>query len=115
MAEPCELDAYLAAIREEVCSRCRLQPLGAPPCSDQGLVCGLEVHLPRLVEICHATDSCLVGPYLVKFYEEVCTTCDNQWSDDSPCPLQELLPLAVRAIEAVDRRRNADYGGSWTE
>ncbi len=115
MTKPCELDAYMAAIREEVCSRCRERYSGAPPCDSQDLVCGIELYLPRLVDICHATDSCLIGPYMEKFHEEICATCDNQSTKDCPCPMQQFLPLAVRAIEAVDRQRNADYGGSWTE
>jgi hypothetical protein len=115
MAKPCELDAYMAVIREEVCSRCRERSLGALPCGSEGLDCVIELHLPQLIDICHSTDSCLIGPYLEKFRGEICATCDMQWTEDCHCPMQALLPLAVRAIEAVDRRRNADLGGSWTE
>ncbi len=115
MAVPYELEAYMAAIREEVCSRCRERQSGALPCGGQGLLCGIEAHLPQLVHICHTTDSCLTGPYVDKIYKEVCVTCEGQGTKDCPCPMQELLPLAVKAIESVDRRRNADYGGSWAE
>ena len=91
MSEPAELDVYMAAIRAEVCSRCIERVPGAPPCDVQGKGCGIEQHLPKLVEICHSTSSCLVD-------------CELQPTHNCPCPMSYLLPLAVEAIEAVDRR-----------
>lgn len=115
MAEPDELEAYMAAIREEVCSQCRERLSGSLPCSSQSLVCGIEVHLSRLVEICHSTNSCLIGPYLDRMQVEICATCENQGAESCPCPMQQLLPLVVQTIESVDRHRNVDYGSSGTE
>ncbi len=109
------MDVYRAAIREDVCSRCQVHPAGGPPCEPLGQPCGFERHLAKLVEVCHTTDDCLIGPYVERIYEEVCTNCEHESTDKCPCPMRQLLPLAVRAIEEVDRRRNAEYGGSWTE
>lgn len=115
MAETYELEAYMAAIREEVCSLCREQLIGSLPCGGQDLVCGFEAHLPRLIEICHSTDSCLIGPHAERIHVEICATCKSQGTKACPCPMLQLLPLAVRAIESVDRQLDFDYGNSPTE
>ena len=115
MTESKELGVYQAAIRRVVCDTCRVRPDGGPPCEPLGQPCGFERHLSKLVEVCHTTDNCLIGPYVDRIYEEVCASCEHQSTEQCPCPMQQLLPLAVRAIEEVDRHRNMEYGGSWTE
>lgn len=119
MHESPELADYMAAVREEVCSRCIERLPGAPPCETKGKGCGIELHLPQLVEICHTTDSCLIDPYLDRLHNEICSGCDLRPTRQCPCPLDYLLPLAIAAIEAVDRRQSGrrafgDVGGDST-
>jgi len=104
MCKLLEFDSYMTAIREEVCSRCIERLLAAPPCEPMGKNCGIELHLPKLVEICHTTDSCLIDPYVDRFHEEICAACDVRPTRQCPCPLDYLLPLAIEAVEAVDKR-----------
>ena len=112
MPTQAELDEYLAEIREHVCSRCIEKPPGAPPCAPQGKHCGIELHLPEVVEVCHAARGSRMEPYIVRFHEEVCAHCAQQTTPQCPCPLDYLLLLAVEAIEAVDERKRAAESGS---
>lgn len=98
-------DLCLAEIREHVCSHCIERLPGAPPCGVQGKTCGIEEHLPELIEICSTTDSQLIDPYLERFHDEVCTHCEAQDGPNCPCALSYLLPLAVTAIERVRQCR----------
>jgi hypothetical protein len=104
MDRPERLDEYLAEIRDHVCSRCIERLPGAPPCAPQGKPCGIELHLPAIVEVCHASKGLAIDPYIQRFHDEVCTHCSNQPTTHCPCPLDYLLLLAVEAIETVDRR-----------
>jgi hypothetical protein len=100
-----ELDEYLLEIRERVCSRCIEKPPGGPPCAPLGKRCGIELHLPRLVETVHQQQSPTMEPYIQHFHDEICAFCENRSSEQCPCALDYLLLLAVEAIEAVDERR----------
>lgn len=105
MATPDEYDEYLTELREQVCSRCVVRKLGSPPCSPHGIGCGIEQHVPELVEICRSTDSALMDPYIEQLHEKICKDCANRDQPTCPCPLDYLLQLAVEAIESVERRR----------
>src|SRR5262249_47776782 len=48
-----ELAEYLNEIRREVCSRCVERPPGGPPCAPLGKQCGIEMHLPELIDAVH--------------------------------------------------------------
>jgi hypothetical protein len=96
------LEDYAKEVEEQVCRRCVSH---ASPCAPQGVNCGVESHLEKLVEICHSVDGTLIDPYLDRLHDEICATCTNRPTKDCPCPLEYLLPLAVVAIETVDRRR----------
>lgn len=111
MATAAELAEYMAAIREQVCSRCIDRPPGAPPCAPLGKACGIELHLAEIVEVCHRSQSGLVEPYERRFHEEVCLHCANRTTPQCPCPLDYLLPLAIDAIESVDERWRQQAGG----
>lgn len=100
-----ELNEYMAEIRVRVCRHCIERPPGGPPCAPHGKLCGIELHLAELVELCHRSPSGLLEPYRIRFHEDVCSHCANRESTQCPCPLDYLLPLAVEAIEAVDERR----------
>jgi len=105
-----ELEEYLDEIRRAVCSRCVERPEGGPPCAPLGKPCGVELHLPQLVESVHEVHSSLIAPYLACDREHICTTCANLHSDHCPCPMDTLAVLVVGAIERVDRRRRQPRG-----
>src|SRR5215831_14079410 len=104
VAEP-ELGDYLDEIRQEVCSRCVERPPGGPPCAPLGKVCGVELHLGRLVEAVRGVHSGWMGPYLASTREKVCQGCCFLHADCCPCPMDTLALLVVQAVEAVDQRR----------
>jgi hypothetical protein len=100
-----ELQDYLAEMREQVCSHCIERPEGGPPCAPLGKRCGIELHLPQIVEFVHAGHSDLIEPYTERLHDDVCATCTNRPTNQCPCPLEYLLSLAVQAVETVDARR----------
>lgn len=100
-----EYEEYLAELRAQVCSRCVARLPGAPPCSPQGRICGIEQHLPEIVAICRTTDSVLIDPYIEKLHDLICANCDNKDQEGCPCPLDYLLQLTIEAVESVERRR----------
>jgi hypothetical protein len=72
-----------------------------------GKVCGVEQHLPQLIEAVHEVKSGLLAPYLAKNEERICRVC-AQHSNPSlcPCPFMDLAVLIVEAVETVDQRRS---------
>ena len=111
IAEP-ELQEYLDEIRQEVCSRCVERPYGGPPCGPLGKPCGVELHLPQLVEAVRQVHSDLIGPYLATNRSEVCEHCPYlHHADYCPCPMDSLAVLVVEAVEAVERRRQQRQHG----
>jgi hypothetical protein len=110
-----EYDEYLTELREQVCNRCIVRKPGNPPCAPHGVGCGIELHLPELVEICRRTDSALMDPYIATLHDTICKDCDFRDKPTCPCPLDYLLQLAVEAIERVERRRTARRDSSSTD
>jgi hypothetical protein len=105
MVAAAELTEYLEEIREHVCSRCVERPPGGPPCAPLGKKCGVELHLPELIDAIHEVPrSDLIAPYLENNQQKVCQFCANLGSEICPCPLRYLAVLIVDAVEAVDRR-----------
>jgi hypothetical protein len=102
-----EYGEYLAELRQEVCSRCIERPPGMPPCEPHGKGCGIEQHIPELVQICRSTNSVLIDPYIEQLHDMICTQCKLKDTPACPCPLDYLLQLAVEAVERVERRRVA--------
>jgi len=100
-----ELQEYLDEIRQEVCTRCVERPPGGPPCGIQGKPCGVELHLPRLIESVRQVHSDCMDPYLETNRREVCQTCPFlHHSYFCPCPMDTLAVLVVQAIEKVEQR-----------
>jgi hypothetical protein len=99
------LDEYLDEIRKEVCSICVERPPGGPPCKPLGKECGVELHLPELIETIHEVHSPLIEPYLDHNRSEICTHCTYLHSSICPCPMDYLAIPLVEAVEAVDARR----------
>jgi hypothetical protein len=107
MTEQENYDAYLAELRNHVCAVCIERQEGAPPCAPLGKNCGIEQHVPKLVEICRHTESVLMDPYIDKLHAQICEDCAFKDEPACPCPLDYLLQLAVEAVENVERRRPA--------
>ena len=101
------MEEYLSEIRTEVCSHCVERPPGGPPCLPLGKRCGVELHLPEIVDLVHGTHSACMDPYVQHLHDDVCAFCANRVTKDCPCALDYLLPLVVEAIEAVDARHAA--------
>jgi hypothetical protein len=99
------LQEYLDEIRQQACSRCVERPAGGPPCAPLGKVCGVEMHLPELVESIRSVHSGLLEPYLEHNRRGICSWCAYLESSICPCPMDYLGALIVEAVEEVDRRR----------
>jgi hypothetical protein len=110
-AEP-QMQEYLDAIRQQVCTRCVERPPGGPPCAPLGKACGVELHLPLYVEAVQQVKSGWIEPYLNNIHENVCSQCVQHNAKGCPCPLDYLPILIVQAIETVDERRRQDQGAS---
>ena len=107
MVSEAELSEYLDEIRKQVCSRCVERPPEGPPCAPLGKQCGVELHLPQLIEAIHEIKSGSIAPYLENNRQRVCEHCDhlNDFSK-CPCPLKYLAVLIVQAVETVDLRHH---------
>jgi len=104
VSEP-ELTEYLNEIREQVCGRCVERPPNGPPCLPLGKQCGVELHLPQIVEAIQQVRSDWIAPYLEHNRKRVCETCSLLHSSCCPCPMDYLAVLLVQAVETVDKRR----------
>jgi hypothetical protein len=100
-----EITEYLNEIRKQVCSRCVERPPGGPPCAPLGKPCGIEMHLPQIVNAIHEVRSDWIGPYLENNRNQICETCAFHHSSICPCPMDYLAVLLVQAVETVDQRR----------
>lgn len=107
MSAATDYEEYMAEIRQQVCSHCIERLPGGPPCEPLGKRCGIELHLPQLIDVVHGVHSVKIDPYQDNFHDQICTFCANKPTSQCPCPLDYLLTLAVRAIETVDQRRAA--------
>jgi hypothetical protein len=105
MATVVNLDEYLDEIRLQVCTHCVERPPGGPPCAPLGKTCGIEMHLPELIDAIHGVESVSIGPYLDKNRHQICEHCPRFEKDDCPCPMDYLAVLLVQAVETVDARR----------
>ena len=105
MISEAELTEYLDEIREQVCRRCVERPPGGPPCAPLGKQCGVEQHLPELIDAIHGVSSVRIAPYLEKNRDTICTHCGFREASVCPCPMDYLAVLLVQAVETVDARR----------
>jgi hypothetical protein len=110
MVSAAELNEYLDEIRQQVCSRCVERPPGGPPCAPLGKQCGIEEHLPELIDAIHDVNSEGIARYLDHNRQKICCTCPALHSSICPCPMDYLAVLLVQAVETVDQRRAAAEG-----
>jgi hypothetical protein len=104
MLSEAALAEYLDEVRWQACSRCVERPPGGPPCLPCGKECGVEAHLPELIDAIHAPKDGRTQPYLSEILGQVCDHCTLLGSRSCPCPMASLALLIVRAVAAVDRR-----------
>jgi hypothetical protein len=104
MVTETKLNEYLDEIRKEVCSRCVERPPGGPPCAPLGKQCGVEMHLPQIIDAIHEVRSDWIAPYLENNRHRICETCALHHSSICPCPMDYLAVLLVQAVETVDQR-----------
>jgi len=104
MVGEAKLNEYLTEIREQVCSRCVELPPGGPPCAPLGKVCGVELHLPKIIDAIHEVRSEWMGPYLEHNRHAICAHCVHHQTSICPCPMDYLASLLVEAVETVDER-----------
>jgi len=102
MVGEAKVNEYLTEIREQVCSRCVERPPGGPPCAPLGKVCGVELHLPKIIDAIHEVRSEWMGPYLE--HNAICAHCVHHQTSICPCPMDYLATLLVEAVETVDER-----------
>jgi hypothetical protein len=107
MIPEADLQEYRDEIRRVVCTRCVERPPGGPPCAPLGKNCGVEMHLPQLIESIRETDSVLFETYVEHTRSQICSHCPFLHHSICPCPMDYLSPLIVAAVEEVDRRRVA--------
>jgi hypothetical protein len=101
-----ELAEYLDEIRLQVCSRCVERPPEGPPCAPLGKQCGIEMHLPQLIDAIHEVRSDWIAAYLDKNRQRICEGCVLHHNPSMcPCPMDYLAVLLVQAVETVDQRR----------
>ncbi len=103
---------YLTEMRDRVCSRCVERPPGGPPCAPLGKNCGVEMHLPELIDSIHQVHSDLLEPYLAHNRKAICEKCAFLHSSICPCPMDYLSALIVEAVEAVDQRRGGEVAAA---
>jgi hypothetical protein len=107
MVSEAKLSEYMNEIRTHVCSRCIERPPGGPPCTPLGKECGIEMHLPKLIDEIHGVHSDSIAPYLHNNRKHICEHCALHQSGVCPCPMDYLAVLLVEAVETVDRRDEA--------
>jgi hypothetical protein len=107
MVTEAALAEYQEEIRKQVCSICIERPAGGPPCAPLGKQCGIEMHLPELINAIHRVESNLIRTYVETNRNAICSKCSALHSSICPCPMDYLAVPLVHAVETVDRRREA--------
>jgi hypothetical protein len=102
-----ELAEYMDEVREQVCSRCVERPPNGPPCAALDKQCGIEMHLPQIIDAIHQVRSDWIAPYLEHNRKRICETCTLNHSSLCPCPMDYLAVLLVQAVETVKERIEA--------
>ena len=102
--------AYREAIRRRVCAIC-LDGADDGSCT-LTTVCVIDEHLPRLVDAILDLHSRRDGAYSAAVEARVCAHCSHRdelglcrLRRDGRCALSVYLPLAIEAIEEVERRQ----------
>jgi hypothetical protein len=107
--------AIWAALRGSVCAVC-LDRNDEGSCGlSGGLACGLEAHLPRILEVVETVRSSRMDEYVAAIHQHVCVACvvceqgaqgECRLRNDGACTLDAYLPLVVKAIAEAQRTLN---------
>src|SRR6266498_2324067 len=104
MCTTVELVEYADEIRKQVCSRCIERPAGGPPCAPLGKQCGVELHLPALLDSNHnVQDSEMLAPYLDHNRQGICENCVFLHSSIFSFPMDCLPASTVVAVPTLDQ------------
>jgi len=102
-----QYEAYLDALRRRVCSVC-LDQRNDGTCGLTQRTCGIEAHLPLLVEALLSVESNRMDEYEAAIKARVCSVCDQQDAagvchnrQEARCALWSYLPLVLEAVEEV--------------
>jgi hypothetical protein len=96
---------YLAEVRREVCSRCPERQTGGPPFTPRCRRCGIELQLHAVVESIHDAGEAVTEHGPPPDRHLVCARCVCLDGRNCPCPAGSLTARVVRAVKAVDERR----------
>jgi hypothetical protein len=97
---------YLAEVRERVCARCPHRSPDDPPCCRECRSCGVELQLPYIVESIRDADGGLSEFDEAPARELVCARCHCLGGGCCPCAAAPLAAQLVRAVIAVEERRD---------
>lgn len=102
--------AFRDAIRRHVCSVC-LDQADDGSCARRGRVCGIDRHLPALIDAIAAVNSNRMDEYVAAVESQICSACEQDAGgrcnvrDRGDCALYMYLSLVVDAIEEVKEAR----------
>ena len=103
---------YWRALQSCVCSVCLDRRDDGGCALPGGRVCGLNRHLPLLIDVVHSVDSMRMDDYLGAVERGICTRCPEQdaagrcdYRDKALCALYTYLPLVLDAVDMVDEDR----------
>jgi hypothetical protein len=96
---------YLAEVRERVCSHCPHRVPDGPPYRPECRCCGVELQLPHIVESIRDAGGALSEFDEAPDRNTVCARCHCLGGGCCPCPVAPLSALLVRAVLAVEERR----------
>jgi hypothetical protein len=100
-----EYAEYLAEVRAQVCGHCPERVPDRPPFGPACRHCGVELQLNRIVESIHDAGEA-VGEYgPPPDRRTACARCTCLGGGTCPCPAGALTERVVRAVKAVDARR----------
>ena len=101
--------AIWAALRNTVCAVCLDRKDDGSCALSGGRTCGLEAHLPRILEVVQTVHSSRMDEYVEAIRQRVCAVCEQDAQgvcrarEDGECALDAYLPLVVDALEEAER------------
>jgi hypothetical protein len=101
--------AIWAALRGAVCSVCLDRKDDGRCGLSGGRTCGLEAHLPRILEVLETVQTSPMEGYVEAIRQNVCVSCEHdlrgvcRLRSDGECALDAYLPLVVEAVKEAQR------------
>ncbi len=83
-----DLQELEGRLKEVICAVCTDRGVGGT-CNLQIVKeCPMILHLPRLVEVVRSVHSPLMEDYVEKVRQDICSICENSWSDGVECDVR---------------------------